>query len=222
MGYDLANGLSYCFVDGRAVFFDRTHNRYFASTPASADALSRLVAGDVLSAADEAELAALVEACVIRPRAQPGLTPPPTLYSLPTRTVPAIDLPVAVTCGLSVFSTRMAVTLALRLLPLNLNLSGLASRKRRCASRTLAPKGAPSPTLIHGFLGTRRLLSMSDKCLPTSLALCHFLLSHGYETDVVIGVRLRPFAAHAWVQRGEMLLSDVLDNVRPFTPIAVI
>lgn len=222
MGYDLTNGLSYCFVDGRAVFLDQRHNRYFASTPASADALSRIVAGDVLSAVDEAELAALVDARVIRPRDQPGLTPPPTHYNLPTRTVPAIDLPAPVNCGLSVFSTRIAVTLALRLLPLHLNLSGLASRKRRCAHRSLAPGGAPSPTLIHGFLGTRQLLSMSNKCLPTSLALCHFLLSHGYETDVVIGVRLRPFAAHAWVQRGEMLLSDVLDNVRPFTPIAVI
>ncbi|WP_049781719.1 lasso peptide biosynthesis B2 protein [Asticcacaulis excentricus] len=221
-GYALAEGLSYCFVDGRVVFFDRSQNRYFASTSTGASALSRLLEGEALTCEDAMEIEALARNGVLRPQPRQGVIPPPTGYNLPTQSAPLSDAPSIAPYRARVLGTRLLVGLALRVLPLHTNLLWLIHRKRRAKRRPDTGTDSDLHALLGCFGGSRHLLSMNDQCLPTSLALCHFLLSYGHTADVVIGVRLRPFAAHAWVQRGEVLLSDTLENVRPFTPVAVI
>ena len=48
-----------------------------------------------------------------------------------------------------------------------------------------------------------------------------YLIGLGIEANLVLGVRRKPWAAHAWVQAGNTVLSDYCDIVRPFTPILV-
>lgn len=67
----------------------------------------------------------------------------------------------------------------------------------------------------------RRLWSSQDRCLPRSLALTYALRKAGSNADLVLGVSLNPFAAHAWVQEGDVVLNDALDHVLLFTPILV-
>jgi hypothetical protein len=38
----------------------------------------------------------------------------------------------------------------------------------------------------------------------------------------VIGVKLRPFAAHSWVQSGPWLVNDRIDMIRAYTPIMAV
>ena len=76
-------------------------------------------------------------------------------------------------------------------------------------------------TLIGTAQGSRRLWSARDRCLPRALAIAHALRAFGGVADVVLGVTLHPFAAHAWVQEGDTVLSDAIDQVRLFTPILV-
>lgn len=58
-----------------------------------------------------------------------------------------------------------------------------------------------------------------DKCLLDTYALLRFLAGRGLFPQGVIGVRTKPFRAHAWVQQGDLVLNDQRENVARFTPI---
>ena len=75
--------------------------------------------------------------------------------------------------------------------------------------------------LISSAHRAQRLWTARDRCLPRSLALAHALRAAGEQADVVLGVMLHPFAAHAWVQSGDAALNDAYDHVTLFTPILV-
>ena len=66
------------------------------------------------------------------------------------------------------------------------------------------------------------LLSPLDQCLPRSIALAHLLMRSGHAAQLVIGIRLKPFLAHSWVQQRDVLLNERVDVARTFTPILVI
>jgi hypothetical protein len=61
-----------------------------------------------------------------------------------------------------------------------------------------------------------------NRCLFDSIALVLFLARNDLATHLVIGVTVRPFAAHAWVQDRCDVLSDLHENVRRFTPILIV
>jgi len=71
------------------------------------------------------------------------------------------------------------------------------------------------------FIAARRLVPFAPNCLTDSLALVQWL---GPAPDVllVFGVKLEPFAAHCWVQFGDLLLNDRADVVGQFRPVRVI
>ena len=60
-----------------------------------------------------------------------------------------------------------------------------------------------------------------DRCLHDALTLTGFLAAEGIASQWVIGVRTRPFAAHSWIQIGNVVLNDHHENVRRFVPILV-
>lgn len=65
-------------------------------------------------------------------------------------------------------------------------------------------------------------LTTYDRCLNDSLAQIHFLATQGLFPQWVIGVRVRPFGAHSWVQSGDVVLNDLPENVRHYRPILVV
>ena len=76
---------------------------------------------------------------------------------------------------------------------------------------------------VAWYLRTRPLLSTAhEQCLKDSLTLIRFLASERLYPQWVIGVRTRPFAAHSWVQEGSLVLNDVHETVRRYTPILVV
>lgn len=66
------------------------------------------------------------------------------------------------------------------------------------------------------------VVRVHDNCLVRSLSIARLLGARGLAIDLVFGVKLEPFAAHCWVQSGDVVVNDRLDNVRSFTPILVI
>ncbi|QOT72268.1 lasso peptide biosynthesis B2 protein [Sphingobium fuliginis] len=72
------------------------------------------------------------------------------------------------------------------------------------------------------FTFTEFAISRADNCLIRSIALLRMLRAAGGDGLLVIGVTASPFSAHAWVQRGAVLLNDSLDRVRIFSPILVV
>ena len=76
--------------------------------------------------------------------------------------------------------------------------------------------------LVQVFRRLRRLFfSEKDRCLLSALALVLFLRHYGHFPLFVIGVKTRPFAAHSWVQQGELLLEGDPASICHFVPILV-
>ena len=61
-----------------------------------------------------------------------------------------------------------------------------------------------------------------DRCLFHSLALMRFMERHGVFPTWVIGVRAKPWGAHAWVQQGKLLLDANPEQVCEYTPILTV
>lgn len=58
-----------------------------------------------------------------------------------------------------------------------------------------------------------------NECLKDSLTLTHFLRWNGVPATLVLGIRTKPFAAHAWVQVGDCVVNDEAERVQLYRPI---
>ncbi len=61
-----------------------------------------------------------------------------------------------------------------------------------------------------------------NRCLLDSLVLIEFLAHYSNFPQFVLGVRIEPFAAHAWVQHDAYVLNGNPDYIRRFTPIVAV
>ncbi len=76
---------------------------------------------------------------------------------------------------------------------------------------------------LSAFLRLRSFFyTAKDHCLLDSLILTEYLNRGGFDPTFVIGVRTRPFLAHAWVQLGECLIDGCLESTQGLTPVLVI
>lgn len=216
MGFALRPGISFCDVSGRLLFLDVVADRYFCLRPESEAVFRQIMAGGVSSSEIpgglsrsgmliETEDAQTPQAFRLRCEAQASLLDG---QSERIRTVELI------TALWHLRSSRRA----LRRGKLALLLGRLARAKARLASVSPAPSQALRP-LATTFEQTARLTRSHDQCLTRSIALTRQCLAMGLPVDLVIGVRLRPFTAHSWVQAGPWLVNDHLDAVRTYAPI---
>ena len=219
MNNALRPGLSFCRLGERYMFLDLASDRYFCLRGHAEAAFARAYNGLILSALDQQFL---TKAGILVPEG-----------GLPIRechTSPAVDdfapadMPRAkawqLICGL-VLNT--AAGAQLKTFGLARTIRRLARRKTRAAG---IPTGCDEPqrllSIATGVLSANRLLGAQGRCLPNSLALAHRLLTHGIAPELILGVKLAPFEAHAWVQCGRWILGDACENTRKFTPILVV
>ena len=95
--------------------------------------------------------------------------------------------------------------------------------------RTKAQHGAASfdpekaASLVYVFRRLRPYAFTSlDQCLFHALALTRFLNHHAQFPSWVIGVRLRPWGAHSWVQHNEWVLDTTPEIVREYVPLLAV
>ena len=83
-------------------------------------------------------------------------------------------------------------------------LPDVVAAMRRAQTFHAAPKDAYAVALRLGAAVTRVLgvLPHEPRCLTRALVLSSLLARRGIAGRLVIGVRLEPFAAHAWVEHG--------------------
>lgn len=121
--------------------------------------------------------------------------------------------------------------LSLKLRPIQSIVESVRERKARLAARGARgsdPAGGREwardvRPLVTAFTRLRPLFyTLRAACLLDSLTLLHFLSADGICPDWVFGVKTEPFDAHCWVQQGEILLNDVPDRVRQYSPILVV
>jgi hypothetical protein len=114
--------------------------------------------------------------------------------------------------------------LSLKLRPIQAIVDSVRARKAARAAR--GPQEVDPVrlrSLVTAFARLRPLFyTLRLACLLDSLTLLHFLSAEGIHPDWVFGVKTEPFDAHCWVQLGELLLNDVPDRVRQYSPILVV
>jgi hypothetical protein len=219
MTYRLRDGLSFCWIDGSAIFLDSERDRYFTLTGDAANTLRTLGEG---GAADCDDIKRLVGMGLIRPsngqrrpiKAEQRPTPARSLMDSPApRSRSGLSKAVHVAQRIGQARRKLART------PLGDILGDLRRRKPQAA---ITPPSAAMLERVAAFNRARAHVPLQSRCLPDSLALIEDLATEGFHPDLVFGVRLSPFGAHCWVQAGDIALNDALDRIRVHTPILVV
>ncbi|URW75890.1 lasso peptide biosynthesis B2 protein [Sphingomonas donggukensis] len=120
---------------------------------------------------------------------------------------------------------RIACVAALARMRTLLRIAGFASalaRAQRAVNAPLQHDLMRAIALARAFEHARAWLPFERRCLPDGLALHALLARSGLRATLALGVRDKPFAAHCWVQAGDWLLTDTIDEVDELTPILVI
>lgn len=100
-------------------------------------------------------------------------------------------------------------------------LSDLCKTVNSRSARTDIAGDAAQKT-ISAFHHSKLVRTAADRCLPRSIALALGLAAHCVRAHVVIGVRIAPFGAHCWVQAGNEILNESVEEVLLYTPILAI
>ncbi|WP_454828390.1 lasso peptide biosynthesis B2 protein [Pseudoxanthomonas wuyuanensis] len=228
MPYHLKEDLSCCEVDGHVVFLDLEKDRYFRLSSDNEAVFQGFLANRDLP--DEqsrklVEIGILVEAASRRHDADIPI------IQRPSRS--AVEQPIVTT------GHHLGITVILEVLAL------IWSTQRQLSSRTLSTviddttsrrrirtdlqsvaEATPSEDSLVGaateFSRARSYVPIEPSCLLDSLSLVRFLSRRRLQASIVFGVTLVPFAAHCWVQAGEIVLNETLSNANAHTPIKVV
>ena len=221
MGLHLRPEVFYCLANGKVVLLDLAADRYLALPEAADHAFRALATGRPLDEADQQGLSSLLKSGLLVAGDEP-LPPPPNL-SCPTCS------------GLEVTAVKFNLIRLLdawrrqRQATQELDRAGLRSVVSRLKALKTASLDAIPPARtdlperpLAAFLQLRRHIHTRDQCLRRSLGLMNLMARYHFYPTLVIGVRMKPFEAHAWVQWHTMVLNDTVDQVSRYTPILTV
>lgn len=228
----LAPHVRSCGVEGQVILLDLRRGKYLGVPERHAASLGRLVAHWPALATSEEPLSDEVATKVTRPlfaqgllaTANVGASPSPTTSAV-TTSLRASDRVDPVYPGFRAtqrFVRSAARTaLSLRFRSLHAIADVIASRRARTVLERAEVDAYLRP--VASFEWLRPLIyTAREKCLFDSLTLLQYLAGEGLDATLVLGVKTRPFAAHAWMQLGDVVLNDREEHVRRFTPILVV
>jgi transglutaminase-like putative cysteine protease len=235
--YALADHVFVCVNGEHLVLLDVKEDRYWALEAAQTSGFSAWVGGwpvnapgEVSAAAPAPETEAAIE--VLRGRGlltdsvPPGKDATPVAATPPARELltdsEAADSRKAGS-SLSFFVASALAKIALRTWPFERVIRRVRQRKAMRSAQAAPLDVERARRLVETFMRYRIFLfSSKNECLYDSLALIEFLARNGIQADWVFGVQTRPFAAHCWVQHGDIVFNDTVEHVSGYTPIMVV
>lgn len=212
----LADGISYGTPSGVTVVLDLNRDRYMRVGGRMAKALEALAAERDNSDHDDG-LADLVRAGIL---SSAGIPVAPVALRSPDHS--ALEVAEASHPRLSMMRLALMTFRIRRSLKRNGLAAAIGQLRRNRAGLLLHDDDMLAVAIAQAFAHARRHLPGPRGCVPDSIALSEFLTRQGIAHDLAFGVSLTPFAAHAWVQTGQYVLSDRADPVRAFTPVFVL
>ena len=222
MSLALAPGISFVELDGARVFLDLNRDRYFALGEPADCAFTALTHGKP-DEEQQARLRRLVDTGVLvdlpfgdnpRPCRQPALIA--SALDVPAATRPPAWQMLA--AGMSIACAKRR----LRRRSLAFNVGRLEHLKTLVAPDVRRAAEGEREAVAAAFGAAGRMIATLDECLALSFAVARYCLNRRMDACLSIGVKLRPFEAHAWVSVEGMVVSDRLDNVRPFKTILLV
>jgi Transglutaminase-like superfamily len=219
VGLALRTGISFCDVSDRLLFLDVVADRYFCLGKSAEHAFRTMTRRHELNSQEMRALAGLLRSGILVETTGASVPSPFSPIGNPTASLLDLSLPHADLGQVAAaLSALVATRLFLRFGRLQSVLHKLAAAKPpSTAMAPIVPEAMQAVAVA--FERTARMVRSHDQCLPRSVALARRLAALGLSADLIIGVRLRPFAAHSWVQAGTWLVNDRIDTVRTYTPI---
>lgn len=223
MFFSLRDNLHHCTASGRTIILDIEADRYLALPPGMDDAFRRAAGGEPCGRDDARALQSLVARGMLIKQTQA----PRNDCSI--RIVPASrDVISSVSCSPHL-STLMQVAVVQCIVAWRIRFRGLPAIIRDMERCKLVSGAGVGQMHDHEYAGINAafealglVFRRSDRCLVRSLAFIWICLRRGFAPSLVFGVQASPFSAHCWVQQGEAVLNDTIENVRPFTPIMAV
>ncbi|WP_343611829.1 lasso peptide biosynthesis B2 protein [Novosphingobium sp.] len=222
MGFELRKGISFCEVSDRLLFLDVMADRYFCLQPAAEHSFRGMLYGGVIDDMQRGGLIGMLRSGTLIETHGHGV--PHAFRIHHHASLSLLDAQNAQTSASRItgaLSAIMGARLSLRWRGLHAILKSIDLGRIPWPRSGAVDLDAIQETAM-AFEKTSRVLRSHDKCLSRSIALARYLAARGLPGDLVIGVRLRPFGAHAWVQSGKWLVNDRIDTVRCYTPIMAV
>jgi hypothetical protein len=228
----LADHVRACAVGDQMVLLDLARTRYLGlSGPHCRTLIEVTGAGDAHAASLEmlrhsaSVRALLAQRILTTAPAAPTHRQPP--LAAPTHSIAANGAASAATVRARDLGRFVAATLCasawLRWRSLLSIVNAVGALKCRCNSQDMGVHHARLQQAVAVFDHLRPLAFTSrDRCLFDSIALTLFLARQNLAVQWIVGVSIRPFRAHAWVQHRYEVLNDTHENVRRFTPLLVV
>jgi hypothetical protein len=237
--YSLADHVFVCVNDDHVVLLDVKQDRYWALEAASTAPLGGLVPGwpvkplnapvagssDPEQARQVAE--ALMEQGILSDSETAGKDATPVSVPRPTVELLSSDeyrrVAVDFRAVRNLIAAAISAKVALRLGKFERAVQKFKDRKRAAGGRTQSLDFDRARRLVEQFFKLRVFLFTSrSECLFDSLSLLNFLARYGIQADWAFGVQARPFAAHCWVQLGDIVFNDTIEHVSGYTPIMTV
>lgn len=223
MFFSLRDNLHHCTASGRTIILDIEADRYLALPPGMDEAFRRAAGGEACGSDDVRLLQSLVVRGMLIEQAQAPLGDCSIRIVRASRDVIA-------SAGEHPGPSMLAqVAVAQCVVAWRIRFRGLPAIIRDMESRKLAAGAGGAERHDHEYAGINAafealdlVFRRSDRCLVRSLAFICICLRRGFTPSLVFGVQASPFSAHCWVQQGEAVLNDTIENVRPFTPIMAV
>jgi hypothetical protein len=225
--YFLAPHVHFCCRGDAFVFLDLKQDDYMLVNGRTATAFKKLLDHQLTQATSQfaAELQELLDGGLLTTDARAGKSLSAARAELAQE--PLID-PEAVPQGwpralhLARFlSACTTAVIRLRWGHIQQTVNAVANRKRRHAPRT--PFDIDKARELTATFQTLRTLFPRDYlCLFDSLALLEFLARYDVYPTWVFGVRLEPWGAHCWVQEGQFMFNEGVEEAASYTPIMTV
>jgi hypothetical protein len=197
--------LAWCALDDTLVFLDIARDRYFS-----------------LPEPENSAALAFLEQHRLGRRHQPAAYPQPSDFPVPNGPSPSIEsgpFKLADVARTIWVQRRVENWIASRQFKAVIDDVRALIEKR---SHLRSVSGRSPASTIRAFEYAKLLRSAVDRCLPRSIALALSVSSEGMRAHVVLGVKLAPFGAHCWVQAGDEVLNDSVEEVLRYQPIFII
>jgi hypothetical protein len=236
--YALADHVFVCVSGEHLVVLDLKEDRYWALEASQTAGLDTLVSGWPVKApnavADSSppavDTAAALEVLQSRGLVVEGLSPgkdaTPVAPVAPARElISETETSSGPRLGswLTFFTSSAFAKFALRTWPFERVIQRVRRRKQLLGAGAGPLDVERARKLVEAFMRYRVFLfSSKDECLYDSFALLEFLARYSIYPDWVFGVQTRPFAAHCWVQHGDIVFNDTVEHVSGYTPIMVV
>jgi hypothetical protein len=233
--YALAEHVFVCLNGEHLVLLDLKEDRYWALEASQTAGLGAVVGGWPVGPAQDAdtdspETSAVIEVLRGRGILEEGgshgkdATPVATVAAarellVEGETSPGARLPVLTSFLLAAAFAKFV----LRFWPFERVILRVRRRKAAQAAPSAPLDIERTRRLVEAFARYRvYLFTSKDECLHDSLALLEFLARYGIHPDWMFGVQTRPFAAHCWIQHGDIVFNDTVEHISGYTPIMVV